>query len=51
VSEPEGDVHLANLMAVIHGGESPALGLTRYICNRGSEQPTSAMRQILLVVP
>jgi hypothetical protein len=33
-----------------HAGERPALGLTRYFCNRGLEQPASAMRQLLLVV-
>jgi hypothetical protein len=30
---------LANLKTVIHGDESPALGLTLYFGNRGLEQP------------
>jgi hypothetical protein len=33
-----------------HEGESSALRLTRYFCNRRLEQPTAAMRQLLLVV-
>jgi hypothetical protein len=32
-----------------HAGESPALSLTRYFCNRGLEQPTAAVRQLLAV--
>ena len=41
---------VANLRAAQHGGESPALRLTRYFCNRGLEQPTATMRQLVLVV-
>ena len=33
----------ANLRAARQCGESPALRLTRYFCNRGLVQPTPAM--------
>lgn len=42
---------VAKLGSEQHGDERPALRLTRYFCNRGLEKPTSAMRQLLLVVP
>jgi hypothetical protein len=48
---PSADALLAKLRAAYHGGESPALHLTRYFCNRGLEQPTAAMRQLLLAAP
>jgi len=39
-----------NLRTAHHRGESPALRLTRYFCNRGLKQPMAPMRQLLLVV-
>ena len=38
---------VANLRAAHHGGESPALRLTRNFCNRGLEQPTAAELTLL----
>jgi len=41
---------VANLTAAHHAARSPALRLTRYLWNRGLEQPTAATRQVLRVV-
>jgi hypothetical protein len=38
-----------SLVRTADGGESPALRLTRYFCDRGLEQATAAMRPFLLV--
>jgi hypothetical protein len=41
---------VANLRAAHDRGECPALRVTRYFCNRGLEQLTTAIRQLVLVV-
>jgi hypothetical protein len=49
-AEPRRVPRLANLRAAHNGSERPALTLTHYFCNRGVEQPTAEMRQLLLLV-
>ena len=48
IAIPAANTLVANLRAAHHGGESPALRLTRNFCNRGLEQPTAAELTLLL---